>query len=298
MITGDRNFKPGNQRYDLQRAQVEELASIYWGWGHLFFKLPKGRFDVITAQDPLLRGAFARRVAKKTGARLNLQIHTDLSALPWLKRRWAMFNLRKADSVRVVSEKIKQQVEDIGIKAPTHVLPIYIDVEKFRSIECKPHAQKTILWLGRFEPEKDPLCALLVLQKVREVGIDARLVLLGTGSLEKFLRAETVRLSLTDHVKFPGWKSDTAPYLAVADVVLCTSKHESWGASIVEALAAGVPVVAPDIGIAREAGAIVVPKDKIAEAVIDVLKSNKKGELKLKLPTAEEWAKAWTQSLI
>src|SRR3989344_8249689 len=257
MITGDKNFKPGNPRYDLQRSQVEELAVVYWGRGSLWPKIPKGQFDVVTAQDPFWRGHLAWHISKKIGARLNLQIHTDLSALPWLKRRWAMFNLRKADSIRVVSEKIKKQVEQMGIRAPIFVLPIYIDIERFLSIQHNPQKhRKTILWLGRFEAEKNPLYAMSVLKKVQETGINAGLVLLGAGSLEKSLRAEAARLSLTDQVEFPGWH-DPVEYLAVADVVLCTSLHESYGASIIEALAAGGPGVAPDVGVALEAGAIV-----------------------------------------
>lgn len=305
MITGDKNFKPGNPRYDLQVGAVEELAVVYWGRGSappaggwwMWPKIPKGKFDVVTAQDPLWRGHLAAHLAWFFGAKINLQVHTDLSALPWLKRRFATFNLRKADSIRVVSEKIKQQVERIGVHATVTVLPVYIDIEKFKNITHQPQKnKKAILWVGRFEKEKDPLLAITVLEQVRKAGVDVKLVLLGAGNLEKLLRAEAVRLSLTDYIEFPGW-CDPVEYLAVADVVLCTSKHESYGASIVEALAAGVAVVAPNVGVAREAGAIIASKEKLAEAVVDVLKSNKKGELKLHLPSAEEWAKRWEETL-
>ncbi len=297
VITGDRNFKPGNPRYDLQRSVVDELAVVFWGRGSLWPKIPKGPFDVVTAQDPFWRGHLAAHLAWFFGARLNLQVHTDLSALPWLKRWWAVFNLCKADSVRVVSEDIKQQVQRMGVKAPISVLPIFIDVERFRNVLHKPHNQKTILWIGRFEPEKDPLCAIAVLQKVREAGMDSKLIMLGTGSLEKSLHAETVRLSLTEYVEFPGWQKPE-DYVALADVVLCTSKHESYGASIIEALAAGVPVVAPDVGVAREAGAEVSSRFNLDEKVVEAIRLGTKGELKLKLPTPEEWAKAWRESVI
>ena len=62
-------------------------------------------------------------------------------------------------------------------------------------------------------------------------------------------------------------------------------------------LAAGVPVVAPDVGVAREAGAVVVPRESLADAVIDILKSDKKGELKLTLLSEQAWANAWRASL-
>jgi hypothetical protein len=59
----------------------------------------------------------------------------------------------------------------------------------------------------------------------------------------------------------------------MTDVVLGTlaSPGESWGASIVEALAE-VPGVAPDVGIAKEAGAIVVTRQDLAGTLCDVAK--------------------------
>ena len=56
MITGDPRFGPGNERYELQKRAVEELSVIYWGKGALWPRIPKGHFDVVTAQDPFWRG--------------------------------------------------------------------------------------------------------------------------------------------------------------------------------------------------------------------------------------------------
>jgi glycosyltransferase involved in cell wall biosynthesis len=80
-------------------------------------------------------------------------------------------------------------------------------------------------------------------------------------------------------------------------VVLSTSQFEGYGAGIVEALAAGVPVVAPDVGIAREAGAIVVPREELAGAVMKVLEHGMKGELRIKPPDKEEWTRRWKETL-
>ena len=98
-------------------------------------------------------------------------------------------------------------------------------------------------------------------------------------------------------IEFPGWQ-DPKSYLQISDVVLCTSRHESWGASIIEALAAGVPVVSLDVGIAKEAGAIVVARADLAAAICDVLRTGKRGKLLLIMPSREEWAKHWRETLI
>ncbi len=293
VLTGDKTFGPGHPRYELQRSAVDELAVAYWGWGSLWPTIPTGKFDVVTVQDPFVRGLFGWYVARKLGARFNVQVHTDLAAQSLSKRLIARLVLARAHSVRVVSQKIKDYLVASSYKltsVPT-VLPVYVDVAKYQAIVRNPD-HSTVLWVGRFEPEKDPLYALEVLRQVRKQRVDARLVMLGRGSLEEPLRRAAQGLP----VEFAGWQ-DPAPYLAVAAVVLSTSRHESWGASVVEALAAGVPTVAPDVGIAREAGATVASREHLASAVVGALGSSARVTLRLPLLPPEEWARAWHDSL-
>jgi glycosyltransferase involved in cell wall biosynthesis len=293
MVSGDRSFGPGHPRYELQRSAVEHLAVVYWGRGALLPSVPKEAFDIVTVQDPFWRGLFAWRLARRLGARFNVQVHADLDSQSFIKRFLARYVLRRADSVRVVSEKLERQVEGMGVRAPIHVLPIFVDVPTFSSVVRREHAGKNILWIGRFEEEKDPILAITILKGVLKIVPDARLVMLGDGSLKNEAIKRAANLPV---VEILG-RRNPITYLDTADVVLCTSKEESWGAVIIEALAAGVPVVAPDVGVAREAGAIVVPRERMVDAVIDVLKHGAKGELKLTLPSAEEWARRWKESL-
>src|SRR6185437_5993412 len=160
-------------------------------------------------------------------------------------------------------------------------------IEPFRAIVHAPHETKTILWLGRFEDEKDPLAAAQVCRELATKLPAAEFIFLGAGSLEDALRQKMAGLN----AQFPGWQ-DPKPYLAQADAVLSTSRHESWGASIVEALAAGVPVVAPDVGIAKEAGAVVVPREQLAKALLEVLQSPQSATLRLQLLSKEAWREA------
>jgi len=301
MISGDRNLlvrgSGARARLELQRSSVEQLDIFVWPHVHtgreILRAARENHYDVMTVQDPFWRGLLAWRIARRTGTKLNMQVHTDLSAQPLVRRLLASFLLRRADSVRVVSEKIQRQVQEIRGKGFVHLLPIYVDVSRFKNLVPLPHAQKTILWIGRFEKEKDPLAAVQILMEVREKRVDAKLVMLGAGSLEPAIR----QLARVLPIELPGWQ-DPVSYLQVADVVLCTSKHESWGASIIEALAAGVPVIAPDVGIAREAGAIVVPKLNFGNTIIDVLNSGQRGELKISLPNADEWVARWRETLV
>jgi glycosyltransferase involved in cell wall biosynthesis len=121
--------------------------------------------------------------------------------------------------------------------------------------------------------------------------------MLGKGSLNNQLHVEAQKHGIP--VEFPGWQ-DPLTYLSRADLVLSTSREESYGASIIEALAAGVPVVAPNVGIAREAGAVIADRDIVglAKAVVGVLRTGEHGVLRLTLLTAQEWAQRWRESLV
>ncbi len=285
-----------HERFLLQKAQVENLEVVYWGRSSLWVPFPiLGTFDVVTVQDPFLRGLVGLNIAWRMGAKLNVQVHTDLSSQSVLRRMIAAFVLRRADSVRVVSKTIESYVTHMGVKVPIHVLPIYIDIERFQKVTHRPHTTfaKHILWVGRFEEEKNPAGAIKVLRAVRNAGIDAGLTLLGSGTLESHLRKESTGLP----IEFPGWQ-DPLSHLETADVVISTSNHESYGASIIEALAAGVPVVAPDVGIAREAGALIVPREEMADAVTKILTSGTRSALTLSLLSKEAWAKAWRSTLV
>ncbi|HVY72542.1 MAG TPA: glycosyltransferase [Candidatus Paceibacterota bacterium] len=289
-ITGDKRFGPGNARFELQREAVDELQVVYWGKGAA--RIPDARrFDVVTVQDPFWRGLAALRAARKAKVRFSAQLHADLANQSFIKRMIAGYVLRRADSVRVVSNKLKTQAELLGVP-DVHVLPIFVELEKFRSVHRISHEGKTVLWIGRFEHEKNPRAALSIFKEVARTIPDVRLIMLGDGRMKEELERGAVGV----HVEFPGWV-DPLPYLEKADAVLCTSWQESFGASIIEALAAGVPVVAPDVGIARQAGAVVVPHIELAHALKDVFAEGTKGELKLTMPTREEWKRQWRDTL-
>lgn len=292
-ISGDRSFKAGNPRFDLQFQAVERFEVVYWGPRAPFPKIPAGPFDVVSSQDPFLRGLVAWFMARHYGARLNVQVHADLSAQNIFRKMLAWFVLREADSIRAVSERVKKQVEAHKVQVPIAVLSIFIDGEKFKNIIRTLDAHPLVLWVGRFEKEKNPLEALSVLKQVQEKIPTVKMVMLGAGSMERVLRERARGLP----VEFPGW-SDVVPFLARAHVVLSTSKAESFGASLVEARLAGVPVVSLDVGVAREVGAYVIAPSKIAEEVVRVLSSHPAPSAGVAVLSKEEWIKKWKESLL
>lgn len=109
-------------------------------------------------------------------------------------------------------------------------------------------------------------CALL-----RSRARDCTLVLIGDGTEHTALMAQAERLGID--ARFLGARTDVAPFLARADVVVLPSLHEGCSNAVMEALAAGRPVVATSVGgtpeLLRERGVLVPPAD--AEALADGL---------------------------
>ncbi len=298
MITGDKNlFIQGTPPYERLEIQKEhaDITPVFWGHGALLAPLKeRGAFDTVTVQDPFWRGLVGLYISTYKRARFNVQLHTDLSSQSFMRRIIAKVVLRRAHSIRVVSSKLKTQVESLGVKASIKVLPIYLDIERFTSVlkDKDTNTKKTILWVGRFEKEKDPSLAIKTLKEVRAKDIDAELIMLGEGSLKDKLEKESEGQPITFH----GW-SDPLKYLAKADVLLNTSHYEGYGATIVEALASGIPVVSLDVGIAREAGATIATYEGFTNKVVETLNSNKPAELKIQILSKAQWGAQWKETL-
>ncbi len=96
-----------------------------------------------------------------------------------------------------------------------------------------------IVAAGRMMPQKDFGLALATLAALPGWHLD----LLGDGRERAALEARAAALGVSDRVTFHGHVADTAPYLARASVFLCSSRYEGYPAVLVEALAAGTPVV-------------------------------------------------------
>lgn len=104
-------------------------------------------------------------------------------------------------------------------------------------------ARPTIVAAGRLEHQKNFALALDAFAR-SERARDARLVLFGEGSQAKALARRAQRLGIADRVVMPGYRAAIDGDLGCASAFLLTSRYEGYPAVLVEALAAGTPVIA------------------------------------------------------
>jgi glycosyltransferase involved in cell wall biosynthesis len=105
-----------------------------------------------------------------------------------------------------------------------------------------------ILQVARLDYLKDHATAVRTVRRVAQQRPDARLVLVGEGPEGPKIRELVGRASLTDRVLSLGLRHDVPRLLAAADLVLLTSISEGIPLTLIEAMAAGLPVVATRVG--------------------------------------------------
>jgi glycosyltransferase involved in cell wall biosynthesis len=103
-----------------------------------------------------------------------------------------------------------------------------------------PEGVPLALALGRLHPNKGFDVLIEALARTP----DFHLWLAGEGPERSRLETRAERLGVGGRVRFLGWREDSAALLAAADMLACPSRHEPLGNVVIEAWAAGVPVVA------------------------------------------------------
>lgn len=246
------------------KSQLGKLFRAYYlGWKIL--KSQKQAPFIVSGQDPLLAGLVAIFLSCTNNAFLHIQLHGDIfnkyffghSKLAKLKRFFSLLVLNKARKIRVVSERIEQSLLERGIEeSKVKVLPVESDIETFLQVGerrmYKKNEPLTFLYVGRFSPEKDISMLLRAFALARAQGLEAHLELLGEGPLKKMLSKQVVDLQLEDMVTFLPWSNEVSSVMAQADILCLSSKHEGFAMVIVEAMAAGLPVLTTDVGCAGE----------------------------------------------
>lgn len=247
---------------------------------------------VVSAQDPFESGLIAYAIAKKTGAALHLQLHTDPDALAWgsskknrLRNIIFRFLAPRADAFRVVSERAKSAALSRGANtAQMHIIPIVSDDDARTPSRVDirgayKEAGEIILAMGRLSHEKGFDLLIDAMRAISVARPSALLLMVGSGPEEHALKRRAERLGIARFIRFVPWVRDVSAYLYASTVVVVPSRFEGWGLIACEAAGHGKVVVMTDTGCAgdviidNETGIVVPPEDvdALSGAVIKVL---------------------------
>jgi glycosyltransferase involved in cell wall biosynthesis len=189
--------------------------------------------------------------------KLVLSAHgSDILRPTQASRRVLPHLLRSADGTTVVSRNLRKAVISYTDVARSKLWlvrnQISLDFWSQRPLteEEDAHSRPTIVAVGRMEYVKGFDVLLRAFAQVRGQIPDARLVIVGDGSLRPDLEREAATLLPADAVEFPGFCSpaEVRSYLHQASVFALPSRSEGMPIALMEAMAAGVPVVAARVG--------------------------------------------------
>lgn len=202
----------------------------------------------------------------------------DLSGVDTMLQRW-FYSHGWATPV-AISPIVRRTVAEQYGMSEDEIPMVFNGVTRRTISRNRARGQKifTFLHIGRFEPVKNHWLLLDAFREVHEAHEDCRLVLVGTGPLLENVRQRVGELGLTESVEIVGEVADVTPYLAEADAFVLPSEFEGLPITLVEALQAGVPCLAsnvggvPDIVHDGESGILFEPTtDAVAHAMARVI---------------------------
>jgi phosphatidylinositol alpha-1,6-mannosyltransferase len=160
---------------------------------------------------------------------------------------WPLFvrAFTSADVVQAISSFLGKWARTRGFSGPLEIIPNGVAVSKFEG-DTVPHEGVTLITTSRLVPKNAVDDIIRALPHIP----DARLQVLGTGPEEANLKKLAARLGVESRVDFLGYVSQEKipEYLHKADVFIRPSRSEGMGNSFIEAMAAGLPVVATQEG--------------------------------------------------
>jgi glycosyltransferase involved in cell wall biosynthesis len=286
---------PLTERYRAMGVPVVNMPiRSFYGWSMLRRGLQfvryvhQARADIVHAHD-VYSNIFAAVWARVAGVRVLITSRRWWHSLPnWKLRRGSRFAFARANAVLANSPQVARTVMEDGVPenrvwtitnfADDSAFGIASDAER-RALRLQwgaPNDATVIGCVARMDPVKDHAGLLDAFARVHAKKRNVFLVLVGDGEMRPELESQVNAMDLANVVHFTGELRDGRNYHRGFDISALASRSEGFPNTLVEAMAAGRPVVATAVGgsidaVAHEkTGLLVPPADStaLAEALL------------------------------
>lgn len=290
-------------------------------------RLSSWNYDVVHIHTPFIAHfmgvVLGRRLQVPVVENWNTVYAEDFHRLaPYLRHSWthamarwlSHFQCRGVNGLIVNSTGMYQQLQDYGVHRPVKVVPAGIETHlfkggdgaRFRAAHDLGADCPMLLSVGRLEPDSRVEFLLTAVAEVRQEIPDVVFAIVGAGPAEPQLRAHVEQLRLADNVVFVGEIEDQKDLLDcynAADSFVFAASGESQGNVLLEAMAAGLPVVAAagaagtqDILTAESPA--VVTDERIGDFAAQVVRVLREPQRRAELALAgREYAQRWSASV-
>jgi len=267
------------------------LRRFAGGLGYWRKALPQDQFELFECfNQPLIKSPTGRTLLTIHDIR---RLYADWGTLERSIYRFALErDLKSADHVLTVSESMKQEIHNFFPRVPISVVYNGLNAEVFLAItERDLHAFRSkyalpegfVMAVGHLERRKNYLRLVDAIALLRDRGIWLNLVIVGNDSGErKAIQDRIDSAKLSNNVRFLSGLSDLEVRCAykLCSLFVFPSSYEGFGIPILEAMAAGCPMVLSDIPVFREitqSKGVYFPPDDVdamASAIETVLSSS------------------------
>ncbi len=230
-------------------------------------RLREQAFDILHIQTPFVAHYLGVKLAQRLGIPRVETYHTLFEEylynyIPWLPRSWLRFAARRfssrqcngVDGVVVPSTAMQQTLQRYGVATPTAIIPTGLPMEDFKGCNGARFRERhgiapgrpTLVHVGRVAHEKNIDFLMHVVKAVRARIPDILFLIAGEGPALSHLKRMSVHLGIQDNVLFVGYLSREGELLdcyCAGDLFVFSSRTETQGLVLLEAMALGVPVV-------------------------------------------------------
>jgi glycosyltransferase involved in cell wall biosynthesis len=198
---------------------------------------------------------------------------------------------RRTDRLLTVTDLVRDELLALGVGRPEQYItvPLGFDLAPLVHAAGRRGELRAELGVGaaplvgivaRLVPIKAHEIFLDAAARIRAAVPDARFLIVGDGECRQALEARVDALGLREAVRFLGWRADLDRLYADLDVVVLTSRNEGSPVALIEAMAAGVPVVSTAVGgvpdvVAHGTSGLLAPVDDaaaVAEHTVTLLR--------------------------
>ncbi|MCX7627876.1 MAG: glycosyltransferase [Methylophilaceae bacterium] len=311
-------YAPSEDESDILRVPArylpmdpeDRMMRFGWTMRHLN-QLHAESYDLIHVQTPFVAHYLGLKLAQTMGIPCVETYHTFFEEylyhyIPFLPRafmrtlarRFSRHQGNRLDGMVVPSQPMLEVLRKYGVHVPAEVIPTGLEPERFepgnrarfRARYGIPAQRPVLLYVGRVAYEKNIGFLLHVLKRVCAQVPDALLLIAGEGPARSDLERQSRDLGLADHVMFLGYldrHTELNDCYRAGDVFVFSSRTETQGLVLLEAMAQAVPVVSfAEMGtqdVLREGEGVWIARNDVEDFAAKVVRLLKDGAMRLRL---------------
>lgn len=215
----------------------------------------------IKSSISFLTSANIINILSRVDDKIFISVHSHLSKNE--KNRFYYINriiikllYNKADNIVAISNGVaKDLIKEYGldnelisyIYNPVDIGSIKeLSLESIHNYNLSEDNFFTIVTVGRLTNAKGQWHLIRAMNYIKKEVKNVKLLILGQGELEGYLRSLVTKLELQDNVIFLGYHKNPFKFISKSDLFVLTSLYEGFGNVIIEAMACGIPIISTD----------------------------------------------------